>query len=191
MQMVWMENHDRDWRIVILALLLVAFLGPWTFDLIHVPSEYACSSPFIRLSDDFCGTPLSGIRLFGWVAGGFIYSSTGLVTGEMMLSEWLREFLYSLLLCLPLLPVFSTLLRILRRDYKPGQVFTIIAWIMAIGFGLFWGVNNFPRSFWAVWGIWLYIGLALSALVMEGKIYWMNKYRDKNRDVPGERYVMD
>ena len=189
--MTWIKNQGRVWRISILALLFVAFLGPWTFDLIYVPSEYTCSAPFIRLSDDFCGTPLSGIRFFGWMAGGFIYSCTGLVTGKLGFSEWLRESLFSLLICLPLLPVFSTLLRILRGDRKSRQLFTIIAWILAIGFGLFWGFHNYPKSFWAVWGIWLYIGLALGALIVEGKIYWMNKYWENHRDVTGGSYVMD
>ena len=46
-----------------LLSLLVAIMGPWTFDLIHVPSEYPCSAPFIRLEGDFCGTPMSG----GWI----------------------------------------------------------------------------------------------------------------------------
>jgi len=47
------------------------------------------------------------------------------------------------------------------------QIFTIIAWVLAIGYGLLLGLNSYPKLFWVVWGIWLYIGLAISALILE------------------------
>jgi hypothetical protein len=147
--------------------MIVAFLGPWTFDLIHVPSEFSCSEPNIRLDENFCGTPLAGILLYGWVIDGFIYSSTGLVTGKYTFSEWIRELIFSLLLFLPLLPIFSSFLLTLHKDRKRRQLFTIITWIMAICMGMFWGLNNYPKQFWIVWGIWLYIGLAITALILE------------------------
>lgn len=165
--MSWIYEHQRNWRIVLLVLMIVAFMGPWAFDLTNVPAEYSCSPPNIRLYDDFCGAPLSGIRIFFWISSGLISISVGLVTGEFVFSERIREFLIGLLLFLPLLPIFSTLLLILRGDHQRRQVFTIIAWILAIGAGLFLGMSNYPRSGWAVWGIWLYIGLALSALILE------------------------
>jgi len=143
----------------------VAFLGPWTFDRIYVPSKYECSAPFIRLEGDFCGIPLSGIQVFFWLSSGL---TARLVTGEFVISERIREFLLiSLFLLLPLLPILSTLLLILRGDHPRRQVFTIIAWVLAIGFGIFGGLNNHPELYWEVWGIWLYIGLAISALILE------------------------
>jgi len=163
--MNWIKDHRCTWRISILALLLVAFLGPWTFDRIYVPSKYECSAPFIRLEGDFCGVPLSGIQLFFWIGSGL---TAGLVTGEFVNSERIREFLLmSLFLLLPLLPIFCTLLLIPVRDHRRRQVFTIVAWVLAIGFGIFWGLINYPKLFWIVWGIWLYIELAISALILE------------------------
>jgi len=47
------------------------------------------------------------------------------------------------------------------------QVFTIFVWILAIGGALFFGLTNFPKLFWIVWGIWLYFALAISALTLE------------------------
>ena len=173
--MSWIYEHHRVWRIAILVLLVVAFMGPWTFDLIYVPSEYTCSAPNIRLRDDFCGIPLSGIWLYRWMIGGFIYSSVGLVTGELVFTEWIREFLFSLLLFLPLLPIFSTLLLILRGDHQRRQMFTIVAWGLAIGVGLLWGMGNYPKFFWVVWGIWLYLGLAISALILEILVILSNR----------------
>jgi len=171
--MIWIREHHRVWRIAILVLLLVAFLGPWTFDRIYVPSEYTCSAPNIRLDGDFCGIPLSGIQVFFWLSSGLI---AGLVTGEFVNSERIREFLLiSLILLLPLLPILSTLLLILRGDHPRRQVFTIISWALAIGMGLFWGLNNYPKLFWIVWGIWLYIALAISALILEILVILSNR----------------
>jgi hypothetical protein len=62
--MVWTNEYKKVWRVAVLVLLLVAIMGPWTFDRIHVPSEYSCSSPYIRLEGDFCGIPLRGITVF-------------------------------------------------------------------------------------------------------------------------------
>ena len=58
--MSWIVEHKRLWGIAILALLLLAILGPWAYDQINVPAEYPCSAPFIRLEGDFCGVPYSG-----------------------------------------------------------------------------------------------------------------------------------
>ena len=165
--MLWINEHKNVWRVAILVVVLVAIMGPWTFDLIWVPSEYSCSAPFIRLDNDFCGTPLPGIWLFRWMASGFVYASAGLVTGAMVFIEWAREFLFSLLLFLLVLPFFSTLLLILRGDRRRRQVFNVAAWGLATGIGLLIGMSSYPKLFWVLWGIWLYIGLAASALILE------------------------
>jgi hypothetical protein len=141
-KMSWLEKHKRIWRTAIFILLILAVLGPWAYERISVPAEYACSPPYIRLEGDFCGFPWSWIRGFFWVSGGLISISVGMVTGELIFIEWIREIFVSLLLFLPLLPFFSTLLLILREDHPHRQVFTIIAWGLSIGMGLFWGLNN-------------------------------------------------
>jgi hypothetical protein len=187
----WILKHHRIWRISTLVLLLVSFLGPWTFDLIHVPSEYMCSDPYLRISDDFCGIPLSGVWLYRWMARGLIYASIGLLAGELTTAAWMREFIFSLLISLSLLPFFTTLLLLLLGCKPRRQVFSMIAWVFAIGFSLFWGLNNYPKFFWAVWGIWLYTGLALSALIMEYKISRRNKHWENRRKISGGWRVMD
>ena len=35
--MLWLQEHKTVWRVAILALLLVAIMGPWIFDKINVP----------------------------------------------------------------------------------------------------------------------------------------------------------
>jgi len=176
--MLWINEHKGVWRVAILVVALVAIMGPWTFtDLLHVPSEYSCSAPFIRFNDDFCGTPLSGISLFRGMVKGFVDASAGLVTGAMGLGEWEdRQFLFGLFLLLSLflfllvLPFSSTLLLILRGERRGRQAFNVAAWGLAVAAGLTGLLTGFFRHtkpFWLSWGIWLYIGLAAIALVFE------------------------
>jgi hypothetical protein len=143
--------------VAILVLLLVAIMEPWTFDRIDVPSEYPCSAPFVRLEGDFCGMPLSG----------FITMVARLVKGATVFTDLAFGSLYgllsSLLLLLLVVPVFSTLLLILGGDRRRWRVFHVAAWGLAVGMGLL----LVSRWFWVLWGIWLYIGLAGSALILE------------------------
>ena len=165
--MSWLTEHKTVWRVAILAVVLVAIMGPWSFDRISVPAEYSCSAPNIRLDDNFCGLPLPGIWNFRMMVSAFVYASVGLVTGAMAFVEWARQFLYSLYLFLFVLPFFSTLLLILRGDRRGRQVFNVAAWGLAAGIGLLIGISRYPKLFLVVWGIWLYIGLAASALILE------------------------
>jgi hypothetical protein len=163
----WISEHKNGWRVALLVLVLVAIVGPWTIDQILVPSEYSCSTPNIRLDDDFCGTPLPGTWWLYWMVIGFVYASAGLVTGAMGFVEWADVFRVSLLLFLLVLPFFSTLLLILRGDRRRRQMFNVVAWGLAAGIALWIGMSSYPRLFWVLWGSWLYIGLAASALMLE------------------------
>ena len=168
--MSWIDEHKKVWRAAVLVLLLVAIAGPWTFEVIWVPSEppfSPCSAPYIRLDEDFCGTPMSGKWLLGWMVSGFASGTSGLVTGANDFSEWVRMVLVGLLLFLLVLPFFGTLLLILRRVRRHRQVFNIVAWGLAVGIGPLIGLSSYPRLFWVLWGTWLYVGLASSALILE------------------------
>jgi hypothetical protein len=165
--MLWINEHKNVWRVAVLVLLLVAIMGPWAFDRIYVPSEYSCSAPFIRLEGDFCGVPLRGITAFSFMVVVFINISVELVTGAIVFTDRAGEFLFSLLLFPLVLPFFSTLLLILRGDRRRRQVFSIAAWGLAAGIGLLIGTFSYLKLFWVLWGIWLYIGLAASALILE------------------------
>ena len=160
--MSWFIERKNKWRMVILAGMIVAFMGPWVLERLYIPAEYECP---IRLDGDFCGMPQTGISLLFWLGSGF---AAGLVTGEFNNSERTAEFLLiSLFILLPLLPILGTLLLISDQDNQHKQGFAIILWILAIGFGLFIGLTNYPGLFWEVWGIWLYTALAISALLVE------------------------
>jgi hypothetical protein len=123
--MLWLYAHRNVWRVAIITLLLVAIIGPWWYDLINVPSQYTCSSPFIRLKGDYCGIPMSGIWIFVMVATRPIKLVVEMVTGATSIIDSvcasLKFFMYGMLLLFILLPFFSTLLLILRGDYKRQQ----------------------------------------------------------------------
>jgi hypothetical protein len=165
--MLWLSEHKRVWRLAVLGLLVVAILGPWTLDPIWVPAERQCHAPFIRMEGDFCGMPLSGAWLLWALVSEFISLVISLVTGAPVLTNWGRAFLFLLFALLSVLPFFSTLLLILAGDRLRRQVFNVAAWSLAAGIGLLMGMSSYPRLYWALWGIWLYIGLAAGALILE------------------------
>jgi len=163
----WINKNKKVLRVILLLLLGAAILGPWIFDIISVPAEYACHAPYIRLNERFCGVPLSGIRFLAWMVPGFIYTGKALLTGAVPFSDWGREFIFSLLLFLILLPFFSSLLLILRADHRRVQVFNVLALSLALGVCLLFGLTNSPKLSWALWGLWLYIAVAAAALLLE------------------------
>ena len=153
-------------RVIFLALLSLALIGPWMFDRINVPAEYTCHPPNVRLYGDFCGVPLSGIQLLYFIFSGLIFASKGFASGSIGFTEWLRQIAFSLPGILILLPIFSTLNIILRRAQRLQQIFNLAAWVMALGIGTLIGLSGYPSLFWALWGVWLYIGLAAGQVIL-------------------------
>jgi hypothetical protein len=168
--MVWLLKHPVAWRLAALALLLAALLGPWMYDRVNVPAQYDCS-PYIRLEGEFCGFPMSGLRLISWVVVGVISNLMELlrVSGDIYFSflSLLSLCLYILSVLLIELPIFSTLLLILCGDRLALKIFQVAAWILAGGIALFIGLHAYPAQFQHYWGVWLYILTASSALVIE------------------------
>jgi hypothetical protein len=162
----WLNEHKRIWRVIALAGLLLAFLGPWAFDRILVPAEYPCNRPHIRLEGDFCGLPLSGLWNLAAIALNFIPTSVRLITGGTVVADWLLMLGYLLGAFLLVLPVYSTLLLVRAGDRRSRQIFNAAAWGLALGVSLLF-VSVYPYMHPALWGIWLYIGVAASALIVE------------------------
>jgi hypothetical protein len=169
--MTWIEKHKRIWRISILVLMVVSLLGPWAFDLINVPAKYTCTPPNIRLWGDFCGLPLPGVQVLAWITSGVLNMVAGIFTGDLSLShrgfEFLLSLLYSLLTLLLILPIFNTLRFLLRGERKCQQVCHILVSGLNLGVGLLLGLSNYPQLFYALWGLWLYILMTVSTLILE------------------------
>ena len=181
--MPWIYEHQRNWRIALLILMVLALMGPWAFDQINVPAKYECTAPNVRLEGDFCGVPITGLQSILWIGSGLIFMIFGLLTVDFALFEMIRELLIVWLLLFPFLPFISTLLLILRGNNRRRQVFTILAWILALVGDLFIGLANYPHLFWALWGIWLHAAVAVCALILEIIVYLSIHKTQKESDL--------
>jgi hypothetical protein len=161
-------EFKQTWRVASLALLILALTGPWTYDIIHVPAEYACSPPFIRLEGDFCGTPLQGISIIFWLIQGLMGMFVGLVTGAGAFADSAREFFFILFSTFLLLPLLSTPLVIWRKDSRRLNTFQVVAWGLAAIPALFLIISSMTSSLHPpLWGAWIYLGLTSSILILE------------------------
>lgn len=159
--MSWMIERKHKWRVVIMIGIIVAFFGPWTFENIFVPSIYDCE---FRLDENICGLPKSGMEFYGWY---YVGSIAELFRSRSEIIEIVRLVILFLILTCPLLPIFNTSLLVLFENYHPHNAFTITSWCLAIGAGVLGGIFIYPEQFWALWGLWLFIGLAICALGLE------------------------
>lgn len=168
---IWVNDHKRIWRTAVLLLLIIAVTGPWSFDLIHVPAEYACSLPNYRLEGDFCGLPLSALWIFPASIGSFLQSVSRLFTGTAVMPDVLLQLLVNSLYFLVFLPLVMTLLMLYRGSHHAK--FAIVSWGMAVTIALFFGRSFLARPhpdwrhIWLYRGVWFYIGIAIAALLME------------------------
>jgi hypothetical protein len=169
--MSWINKRKRVWRVAILVLLLVAIMGPWTYTSDGVPPAAWCANPNILLENGSCVGLVSGAEVITFMTGAFLSMSVGLVTGATVLPDRAREylgvFLFMILLLLFLLPFFTTLLLIWGRDSRRLRIFLLIAWGMAAILSLLPVVSGLVLRLDRSWGIWLYIGSAVSALILE------------------------
>jgi hypothetical protein len=65
------------------------------------------------------------------------------------------------------LPFFSTLLVVKRENRRPYLAFHLIACSVALIASLVFGLLQHFNRFWLLWGVWLYVGLLASALILE------------------------
>ncbi|TEU19425.1 MAG: hypothetical protein E3J21_03745 [Anaerolineales bacterium] len=169
--MSWINEHKSVGRVAVLMLLLVAIMGPWTYSADGAPPAEWCHDPFILLENGRCVGLMSGATILTFMARAFLSMSVGLVTGVTVFAdragEFLREFLFTMVLFPLVLPFFSTLLLIRGGDPRRRRVFHLTAWGLAAlsALPLLMSASELPPG--QLWGIWLYIGLAASALTLE------------------------
>ncbi len=166
--MSWLNEHKRRWRTAVFILFFISMIGPWVFEQIHVPAQYECSAPFIRLEGDFCGEPLSGIWILTAIIGQLFSTAAMIVTGTAG-HNLAREFLMSFFFILLWLPIFSILLLILSEEKLRYQAFPVAVWVLAVIVGLWFFLASSTRggSPIQLWGLWVYIVLASTALILE------------------------
>lgn len=174
----WSVRYKTVLRLVILALLVVSLLGPWAYDLINVPAEFPCEWPVVRLYGDFCGMPMSWFSGFWWFAGDSFRILRQLITGTF--TGHGRELLGAVLLTLPVLPLFSSLLLLKKKDLSRLRGFHLIAWGLGCTFPLFILFSKQRVNLLLLWGPWLYIFAAVGALTVEILIQ-RGKVKEANR----------
>jgi hypothetical protein len=167
--MGWIGRTMRIWRIAALALLLLAFVGPWAMERINVPAEYPCSAPFVRLRGDYCGLPFTGAAMISAIVGDLASRAGALAAGDAPRIA-LRDTLPMILFAIPaVLPFVIAALSVSRGESHRKQLFRLVVWGLAVAWSLWWlavSVSVSPPI--RVWGILLYAGLAGAALTLEG-----------------------
>jgi hypothetical protein len=168
--MALFTGHKTALRWLILALLIAAMLGPWGFDLLNVPAQYACEKPSVRLYGDFCGYPISGFSGFAILFAGFFY-----MLGELRwenIAPLLPGILSLLFVCVIAFPFLNTLLLLWRKTSRRLQIQNLVVWGLAglASLALFsfqFQREQFLQFFYTLWGILLYILVAIGALIFE------------------------
>ena len=166
--MIWLNKHKRGWRTAVLILVLISLIGPWVFEQIHVPAEYACSPPNLRLEGDFCGTPLTGIWVFTAVISNLFSLVGRLFTGAIALTSLFWGLLFTILSFLPVLPFFTTLLLVLGKDQY--FQFQRVGWGLTVGVALLYAsmiILSLSINPLKLWGLLLFIVVAAIALILE------------------------
>ena len=99
----------RFWRVIILAMLMISFVGSWFLDLIWVPVENDCA-PNIRLDENFCGVSNSFAMDVSSILTSDISSINSGVFRNMTVEELSREYSFRFLFFVAILPLPGSLL---------------------------------------------------------------------------------
>jgi len=152
-------------------LLAAALFGPWAYTADGAPPAEWCRAPYLLLESGRCVGRVSGAAMLGWVTLWFLSLSAGLITGAAAHAGAAREalglFVGVVAGGLLLQPLVSTLL-LLRRGARQLRIFHVASLGLAIASaGLVSLGSGGSGAMAALWGLWLYAGLAAGALAVE------------------------
>lgn len=168
-------EKEGIFRKLTLVGLLLAMLGPWSFDLVSVPAQFPCDGPPVRLVGDFCGFPVSGF-------GGLLMVSVNLfrIPGELIkennIALFFPELQALLVLWIIFLPLLSAL-SLIRRRSRQLQIVHLVVCVL----GIFAAILVFAMQamrpqvapfLYLVWGSWLYILVAMGAIIVEMFVFY-------------------
>jgi len=168
--MSFIEENKVLWRKLVPVLFIIAMLGPWMFDLLNVPAQYPCGRPSVRLYGDFCGYPMSGFEVIKYANSGFVYFLGELVKGNI--SGRILDLIFPLYTWLIILPFFSILLLIWKKNSRRLQTINLFACGLACLVTLTLFIlqtreAQYIHTLYSLWGIWLYILVALGTIIIE------------------------
>ena len=166
--MKWFNKDKRIWRLSFLAMLVVAMIGPWSFDRVSVPQPFPCGLPNVRLDDNFCGVPTSVMWILFVMPSTFVYLMDALIKGVHQPYNYARaEWLTLLLSIILILPFLSTVVVVIWDKQHRLMKIHLVSLGLAVGTGLLLVTPRLVPSSWMLWGVWLYIILTVGLLAVE------------------------
>lgn len=181
--MLFTLEKERFLRKLILAAFILAMLGPWSFDLLGVPAQFPCNGPAVRLMGDYCGYPFSGFR--GII---MVFTSLSHILGALMngyIAMLIPELISLVIMLFAFLPVVSFPL-IWKKSSRRSQIMSLIVWgLGSLAASAMFAmqamrpqVAPFP---YLVWGVWLYILVAIGAVILD--VFVLRANARKSRDL--------
>jgi hypothetical protein len=165
--MSWIREHKLYWRAALLLFLTAAFMGPWTISSDGVPPPEWCDSPNLLLEDNRCVRLVYGTEIITFYGTVVLAMIVWLGSGAADFLSRVSEFIFTIGLFLLILPTFSTLLLIWGRETRGRRSLHMMALGLAAASALPLALSAPSLSPIRLWGIWLFIGLAAGALLLE------------------------
>jgi hypothetical protein len=163
--MAWIIQHKSWVGLAVAAALVIAIVGPWAYARDGVPPAEWCQPPNILLENGSCVGRNSGAYFLLLSIIGFPAGILQIISGELVLSDLLRYSVFPLFFTgMFLLPAISTLLLLHSPSSLKRRSFYVIAWGLAAGLGLLQALTAEAIHPAHLWGIWLYILLAVGLL---------------------------
>lgn len=168
--MLFILEKKSSLRKLILAAFILALLGPWSFDLVSVPAQFPCEGPPVRLAGDFCGFPVSGVGGLLMVFSSLFHIMNALLNGTI--DMLFPELIALVILFFVFLPGISLIQFIRKKSSRRLQIINLIIWVLGALAALAIFAMQLDRPqvgpvIYLVWGVWLYILVAVSAIVLE------------------------
>lgn len=156
-------------RLVGIALVILALVGPWVYEQLYVPSEFECQYPIIRLDEDFCGSPIQGFWFITELVNvviSLVNHTSPDILGAKEIGSLLLWFVGILVI---IAPAISQILRLKSRRIRWAWVhITVLTMVTGLaGFSLFQSRTYQPIQ---IWGLWLYAGSVFLVLVEQAVV---------------------
>jgi len=184
--------QNKIWfRTFILVLFIISMLGVWGFDLIpfSIPISSSCDTynsrvgksflseeHFIRLNDGNCIITIYGFEVIYSITPYLFFGTfIELIKGNFAAIQ-IPELIGLIGIILIILPFFSNIFLFRNRYSRRLQIINVIAWglafLLALSVFLLGAYSDelikyYYKYFYLLWGLWLYILLALAAITFE------------------------
>ena len=178
--------QNKNWfRTFVLVLFIISMLGIWDFDVIYISAQSPCHTynslvgksflsegHFIRLNEYSCGIKLYGYEIISLPPLQLFFGIlVELVEGNFTPAQ-IPDLIALIGILLIILPFLSNILLLRNHFSHRLQIINIIIWGVAClpTLGIFLlqtGRDEIIKYFYLLWGLWLYILLALGAITFE------------------------